>query len=104
MDIREMIKQELAWRNYYSTVPAVIDGKVCHLTEPEVIALQVICAKIYKNEGPRAWRRFCQRVTIFNGPADLASETMKFRRDGAFENEFLPGFYDITGRMALEIL
>jgi hypothetical protein len=29
---------------------------------------------------------------------------MKFRRDGAFENEFLPGFYDITGRMALEIL
>lgn len=84
----------------YTEVPAVIYGVTRTLTEREVRAIQVAVSRYTKAE----FDDFVKNVVIYNGPKEMATEVMRIRRDGIFENEFLPGFYDSCTNMVFEIL
>jgi len=97
-DVYTVIDEKLNSLNYHKTVPAFIYSIKCDLTEPEVRALQAIVAEMDGTE----FEKFNSNVTIWSGP-DF-DHKMVFRRDGVFSNEFEPGFMDVNGELAFEIL
>ena len=74
------------------------DGRTLAVNEYWVRAFQVVVNKASDEEFE--WLR--NNFTIFSGP--IRHEKMILRRDGKFENEFEPGFYDASANMAFEIL
>ena len=97
-EILGAIDTKLQDYKYHKTIPAFIYGIKCDLTEPEVRALQTIVAAMDDKE----FDVFNRNVAIWSGP-DF-DHVMIFRRDGIFENEFEPGFMDVNGELAFEIL
>lgn len=66
--------------------------------EAQVRAFQVIA----HNANDKDFADLKDNVVIYSGP--LLDHRMILRRDGKFENEFEPGFYDAAANMAFEIL
>lgn len=97
-EILDAIDAKLQDYKYHKTIPAFIYGIKCDLTEPEVRALQAIVAAMDDDE----FDLFNRNVTIWSGP-DF-DHVMEFRRDGIFNNEFEPGFFNVCGELAFEIL
>ena len=97
-EILGAIDAKLQDYNYHKTVPVLIYGFKCDLTEPEVRALQTIVAAMDDKE----FDAFNRNVTIWSGP-DF-DRVMILRKDGLFENEFEPGFMDVNAELAFEIL
>lgn len=88
-------------RNYHQFDKVEIidpDGHTLEVNEYWIRAFQVIVNKASDEEFE--WLR--DNFTIFSGPN--RHEKMILRRDGKFENEFEPGFYDASANMAFEIL
>ena len=94
----------LAKMRYHQKVAAEVYGKIVYLTEPEVRALQVL-AKRKAEESDEAFKEFTDNVIIYSHCHKRRSKhKMVFRKDGKFENEFEPGFFDVNSTLVLEIL
>ena len=94
----------LAKMRYHQKVAAEIYGKIVYLTEAEVRALQVL-AKRKAEESDKAFQEFTENVIIYSHCHKRRSKhRMIFRKDGKFENEFEPGFYDVNSNLTFEIM
>lgn len=94
----------LAKMRYHQKVAAEVYGKIVYLTEPEVRALQVL-AKRKAEESDEAFKEFTDNVIIYSHCHKRRSKhKMVFRKDGKFENDFEPGFYDVNSNLAFDIL
>ena len=104
-DIRHEVRTGiLAKMRYHQKVAAEVYGKIVYLTEPEVRALQVL-AKRKAEESDEAFKEFTDNVIIYSHCHKRRSKhKMIFRKDGKFENDFEPGFYDVCSLLALEIV
>lgn len=74
------------------------DGRLLEVNEYWIRAFQVVAHNASDEEFE--WMR--DNFTIFSGPN--RHEKMILRRNGKFENEFEPGFYDALANMAFEIM
>lgn len=93
----------LAKMRYHQKVAAEVYGKIVYLTEPEVRALQIL-AKRKAEKSDDAFKEFTDNVIIYSHCHKRSSKhKMVFRKDGKFENDFEPGFFDVSGKLALEI-
>ena len=83
---------------------AKIYGIPCRVRELEVRALQVM-AKRAAEKSEEDFSEFCKNVIIYSSryPSDEGFHQMIFRTDGKFENEFAPGFYDVSANLAFEL-
>lgn len=94
----------LAKMRYHQKVAAEVYGKIVYLTEPEVRALQVL-AKRKAEESDEAFKEFTDNVIIYSHcHKRISKHKMVFRKDGKFENDFEPGFYDVNSKLAIELL
>lgn len=93
----------LAKMRYHQKVAAEVYGKICYLTEAEVRALQVL-AKRKAEESDEAFKEFTENVIVYSHCRKrISKHKMIFRKDGKFENDFEPGFYDVNGKLAFEL-
>ena len=85
-------------------VAATIYGVRCRVTELEVRALQVM-AKRASEKSEEDFLEFRKNVIIYStrNTSDEGCHQMLFRADGMFENEFAPGFYDVSSNLAFEL-
>ena len=89
----------LAKMRYHQKVAAEVYGKIVYLTEPEVRALQVL-AKRKAEDSDEDFKEFTDNVIIYSHCHKRRSKyKMIFRKDGNFENEFEPGFFDVNKRL-----
>ncbi len=87
------------------SVFAKIYGIPCLVRELEVRALQVM-AKRAAEKSEEDFLEFCKNVIIYSSryQSDEGFHQMIFRTDGNFENEFAPGFYDVSSNLLFELL
>ena len=94
----------LAKMRYHQKVAAEVYGKIVYLTEPEVRALQVL-AKRKAEKSDEAFKEFTDNVIIYSHCHKRRSKhKMVFRKDGKFDNDFEPGFFDVNSNLTFEIL
>lgn len=68
--------------------------------EEDVRAFQILV----HNSTEEEYQKLKETVTIYSGPKITGSHKMIIRKDGKFENEFEPGFFDGNANMAFGIL
>jgi len=89
----------LAKMRYHQKVAAEVYGRFVYITESEVRALQVL-AKRKAEESDEAFKEFTDNVIIYSHNSKRRSKHMMiFRKDGKFENDFEPGFFDVNKRL-----
>lgn len=94
----------LAKMRYHQKVAAEVYGRLVYITESEVRALQVL-AKRKAEESDEAFREFTENVIVYSHQSKRrAKHRMVFRKDGKFENDFEPGFFDVNSNLVFEIL
>ncbi len=81
----------------FTEVKVLAYGETFWWSEGRVRAFQVLA----HNASDEEFEELKKNVTIFSGPE--MDHKMILRRDGKFENEFEPGFYDAMANMAFEI-
>lgn len=102
-EIKSQINKKLISLNYTPTVAVDLYGHHANFTELQVRALQLIAIQ-KANEGEDAWQEFCANVVVYSRRWKKCAFRMHWRKDGRFVENFPEGFFDVSGRLHLQLI
>jgi len=97
--INAAILNELIDVQYFNKVTVEIYGKICHMDEAQVRALQVVAAKL-SNADKNAFEDFKRNVVVYSGSnIKDSNHVMGWQNNGLFVQGFQKGFYSADNEL-----